>query len=77
MPWVSDPKHNRMPNPYSQHTVDEKGSIAGHLQIVKWIHAIVQNADAYTGEEWSAVISSHKYMVIKILFWVLYKVAEK
>ncbi|AAW41637.1 hypothetical protein CNBB1280 [Cryptococcus deneoformans B-3501A] len=33
------------------HTVDEKGSIAGHLQIVKWIHAIVQNADAYTGEE--------------------------
>lgn len=36
---------------YSQHTVDEKGSIAGHLQIVKWIHAIVQNADAYTGEE--------------------------
>lgn len=44
-------KHNRMLNPYSQHTVDEKGSIAGHLQIVKWIHAIVQNADAYTGEE--------------------------
>ncbi|WVQ78467.1 hypothetical protein IAT38_000553 [Cryptococcus sp. DSM 104549] len=33
------------------HTVDEKGSIEGHLTIVKWIHAIVQNADAYTGKE--------------------------
>ncbi|KAK8869586.1 hypothetical protein IAR55_000153 [Kwoniella newhampshirensis] len=33
------------------HTVDEKATIAGFLQIMKWIHAIVQNADAYTGEE--------------------------
>ncbi|OWZ50744.1 Gly-Xaa carboxypeptidase [Cryptococcus neoformans A2-102-5] len=39
------------PGAENAHTVDEKGSIAGHLQIVKWIHAIVQNADAYTGEE--------------------------
>ncbi|WVR05361.1 hypothetical protein IAU60_002375 [Kwoniella sp. DSM 27419] len=33
------------------HTVDEKGSIESHYQIIRWIHAIVQNADAYSGEE--------------------------
>jgi Gly-Xaa carboxypeptidase len=34
-----------------QHTVNERTSIAGHHQIVKWVHAIIQNTDAYTGEE--------------------------
>ena len=33
-----------------QHTVDEKASIESHYEIVKWIHAIIQNADAYDGE---------------------------
>jgi Gly-Xaa carboxypeptidase len=34
-----------------QHTVDEHVSIAGHHHIVSWIHALVQNADRYDGEE--------------------------
>ncbi|ORY29955.1 carboxypeptidase s precursor [Naematelia encephala] len=33
------------------HTVDEKAKIENHYTIVQWIHAIVQNADAYQGEE--------------------------
>ncbi|OCF45385.1 Gly-Xaa carboxypeptidase [Kwoniella heveanensis CBS 569] len=33
------------------HTVDEKASIEGHYQILRWVHAIIQTADAYTGEE--------------------------
>jgi Gly-Xaa carboxypeptidase len=36
---------------HSQHTVDERALIDAHFDIVAWIHAIVQNADAYTGEE--------------------------
>ncbi|TYJ51654.1 hypothetical protein B9479_007759 [Cryptococcus floricola] len=36
---------------HNAHTVDERASIAGHLVMIDWIHAIVQNADAYTGEE--------------------------
>ncbi|ORY30167.1 putative carboxypeptidase s precursor [Naematelia encephala] len=36
---------------FALHTVDEKSSIEGHYSIVRWIHAIVQNADAYSGEE--------------------------
>ncbi|WWC89786.1 uncharacterized protein L201_004712 [Kwoniella dendrophila CBS 6074] len=36
---------------FNAHTVDEKFSIDGYLQIIKWIHAIIQNSDAYTGEE--------------------------
>jgi hypothetical protein len=34
-----------------QHTVNERSSIAGHHQIVRWVHAIIQNTDAYTGQE--------------------------
>ncbi|ORX33794.1 carboxypeptidase s precursor [Kockovaella imperatae] len=33
------------------HTVDERASIASHFQIISWIHAIIQNADAYDGEQ--------------------------
>jgi hypothetical protein len=33
------------------HTVDERASIDGHLGIISWIATIVQNADAFTGEE--------------------------
>lgn len=29
-----------------QHTVNEHASIEGHLGIVRWIHALVQNVDA-------------------------------
>ncbi|WVQ71850.1 hypothetical protein IAR50_001392 [Cryptococcus sp. DSM 104548] len=36
---------------HNAHTVDEKASIEGYLRMIEWIHAIVQNADAYTGEE--------------------------
>lgn len=35
----------------AQHTVDERSSIRGFYQIIQWIHAIIQNTDAYTGEE--------------------------
>ncbi|ORY31765.1 carboxypeptidase s precursor [Naematelia encephala] len=35
----------------NHHTVDERASIEAHYGAVKWIHAIVQNADAYDGEE--------------------------
>lgn len=33
------------------HTVDERASIDGHLGIQRWIATIVQNADAFRGEE--------------------------
>ncbi|GFZ45802.1 hypothetical protein JCM24511_03532 [Saitozyma sp. JCM 24511] len=33
------------------HTVDEHGSIAAQHAIARWVHAIIQNADAYDGEE--------------------------
>jgi len=33
------------------HTVDERFRVDAHWGIVDWIHAIIQNADAYTGEE--------------------------
>ncbi len=33
------------------HTVDEKTSIDGHLDIVKWVHAIIQNVNDYTGPQ--------------------------
>ncbi|KAK4687749.1 Gly-Xaa carboxypeptidase, partial [Tremellales sp. Uapishka_1] len=33
------------------HTVDERATIEAHLAIVQWVHAIIQNADEYTGEE--------------------------
>lgn len=33
------------------HTVNEWTTIAGHWQVVDWVHAIIQNADAYEGEE--------------------------
>ncbi|WRT67354.1 uncharacterized protein IL334_004325 [Kwoniella shivajii] len=36
---------------FNAHTVDEKFAIEGYLQIIKWIHAIIQNSDSYTGEE--------------------------
>ncbi|WWC60883.1 uncharacterized protein I303_103459 [Kwoniella dejecticola CBS 10117] len=36
---------------FAAHTVDEKFAIEGYLQIIRWVHAIIQNADAYTGEE--------------------------
>jgi len=34
-----------------QHTVDEKALIEAHFDIIAWVHAIIQNADAYEGEE--------------------------
>ena len=34
-----------------QHTVDERSTIDGHVGIVRWIHAIIQNANAYEGKE--------------------------
>ncbi|EIW70200.1 hypothetical protein TREMEDRAFT_30032 [Tremella mesenterica DSM 1558] len=36
---------------FNAHTVDERSSISGHFQIVKWVHAILQNAGEYQGEE--------------------------
>lgn len=33
------------------HTVDEKATLKGHYEIVRWVHAIIQNTDAYEGEE--------------------------
>ncbi|WVQ69845.1 uncharacterized protein L199_008066 [Kwoniella botswanensis] len=33
------------------HTVDEKFAIEGYFQIIKWVHAIIQNSDSYDGEE--------------------------
>ena len=33
------------------HTVNEKTSIDAHLKIVEWIFTLVQNADAYDGEQ--------------------------
>lgn len=33
------------------HTVDEYASIDMHLRIIKWVHGIVQNVDAYEGPE--------------------------
>ncbi|CDZ98291.1 carboxypeptidase s [Phaffia rhodozyma] len=33
------------------HTVDEKAPIEGHLGIIRWIHTIIQNADAYNGPQ--------------------------
>jgi len=36
---------------HRQHTVDEKASIEGHFAILGWLHAVIQNADAYEGEE--------------------------
>ncbi|KAL7424245.1 hypothetical protein Q5752_001831 [Cryptotrichosporon argae] len=36
---------------FNAHTVDERASISTHLEIVKWVHAIIQNADAYDGEQ--------------------------
>lgn len=35
----------------SQHTVDEKFALEGFYSILRWINAIVQNADEYDGEE--------------------------
>lgn len=37
--------------PVSQHTVNEKASIDAHLQIVKFVHALVQAANDYDGKE--------------------------
>lgn len=34
-----------------QHTVDERSSIEGFYQIIDWVHAIIQNTDAYAGPE--------------------------
>lgn len=34
-----------------QHTVDERALIEGHFDIIRWIHAILQNADTYDGVE--------------------------
>lgn len=33
------------------HTVDERARIADHYGIVDWLHGMIQNADAYDGEE--------------------------
>lgn len=35
----------------AQHTVNEKAGIDAHLQIVKFVHALVQAANDYKGEE--------------------------
>ncbi|KAL1411027.1 hypothetical protein Q8F55_001974 [Vanrija albida] len=36
---------------FGAHTVNERSSIKGHHAVVNWVHAIIQNADAYEGAE--------------------------
>ncbi|ORY25047.1 hypothetical protein BCR39DRAFT_566413 [Naematelia encephala] len=33
------------------HTVNEKASVTAHLHMARWVHALIQNADAYDGPE--------------------------
>lgn len=41
----------RMDDIYGIHTIDEHSSIKGHRDIVDFMHALIQNADAYDGKE--------------------------
>lgn len=36
---------------WAQHTVNEKAGIDAHLQIVKFVHALIQGANDYEGQE--------------------------
>lgn len=35
----------------NMHTVDERSKLTSHWAIVDWLHAMIQNADAYDGEQ--------------------------